>query len=184
LGIKLKGMEGNPHLAKQHAALEKSINQLAEEVKSLRREHSENLALLQSLTARLERLKAGGQDDPRAHVRHLAEPVKESRTFRNEHAAETWAAISLSLMLFAIAALVFFPVRYMWAGVAIIVILFLVADSVLRGAFIQTIGQITLVLAMLATLILLFHFGKWVLAAGLVVIGVSLMVQRLRELTG
>jgi hypothetical protein len=184
LGIRLKGMEGNPHLAKQHAALEKAIAQLAEEVKGLRRERSENTALLQGLTQQLERLKAGGRDDPRAHIRHLAEPVRGSRTFRNEHAAETWAAISLSLMLFAIAALAFFPARYMWASVAIIIILFLVADSVLRGAFIQTIGQITLILAMIATLILLFHFGKWVLAAGLVIIGISLMVQRLRELTG
>ena len=184
LGVRLKGMEGNPHLAKQHAALEKAINQLAEEVKGLRRERSENSALLQGLTQQLGRVKAGGQDDPRAHIRHLAEPVRGDRTFRNEHAAETWAAISLSLMLFAIAALVFFPVRFTWAGLAIIIILFVVADSVLRGAFIQTIGQITLILAMIATLILLFHFGKWVLAAGLVLIGVSLMVQRLRELTG
>ncbi len=184
LGVRLKGMEGNPHLAKQHAALEKAINQLAEEVKGLRRERSENSALLQGLTQQLGRLKAGGRDDPRAHIRHLAEPVHGSRTFRNEHAAETWAAISLSLMLFAITALVFFPVRFMWAGLAIIILLFLVADSVLRGAFIQTIGQITLILAMLATLILLFHFWKWILAAGLVIMGISLMVQRLRELTG
>ena len=184
MGIRLRGMEGNPHLAKQHAALEKAIAQLAEEVRGLRRERSENGALLQGLTQQLERLKSGGREDAHAHIRHLAEPVRGDRTFRNEHAAETWAAISLSLMLFAIAALVFFPLRYAWAGVAIIVILFVVADSVLRGAFIQTIGQITLILAMLATLILLFHFGKWVLAAALVIMGISLMVQRLRELTG
>ena len=37
LGIKLKGMEGNPHLAKQHAALEKEIASLAAEVRNLRR---------------------------------------------------------------------------------------------------------------------------------------------------
>jgi len=184
LGTRLHGMEGNPHLAKQHAALEKEVAALAETVKGLRRERSENAALLQGLTARLERLKSGGQDDPHAHIHHLTEPVQEAATFRNEHAAETWAAISLSLMLFAIAILLFFPLRYAWGGLAIVVILFLVADSVLRGAFIQTIGQITLILAMLATLILLFHFGKWILAAALVVIGVSLMVQRLRELTG
>ena len=55
LGIKLKAMEGNPHLAKQYAALEKEIDAFSNEVHALRREHSENTALLQGLTRRLER---------------------------------------------------------------------------------------------------------------------------------
>ncbi len=184
LGIKLKGMEGNPHLAKQHASLEKAVNSLADEVKGLRRERSENAALLQGLILRLERLKAGGRDDPRAHIHRLVEPVPPTRGFRFDRAAEMWAAISLSLMLFAIAALIFFPPHFIWAGLAIIFILFVVAESILRGAFIQTVAQITLILAMLATLILLIHFWKWALVAALVGMGISLMVQRLRELTG
>jgi hypothetical protein len=184
LGIKLKGMEGNPHLAKQHAALEKAINVLAEEVRGLRRERSENSALLQGLTLRLERMKAGVREDPRAHIRHLAEPVEVGRVFRFDRAAETWAAISLSLLLFAIAALIFFAPEFIWAGLAIIFILFVVAESILREAFIQTVGQITLILAMAATLIMLFHFWKWALVGALLLMGISLMVQRLRELTG
>ncbi|PIZ25687.1 MAG: hypothetical protein COY47_04550, partial [Chloroflexi bacterium CG_4_10_14_0_8_um_filter_57_5] len=58
LGIEMKGMEGNPHLAKQHAALGKTLSALADEVKGLRRERSENTALLQGLTQQLERLNA------------------------------------------------------------------------------------------------------------------------------
>ncbi len=38
LGTRLKGMEENPHLAKEYAALEKTITSLAGEVRSLRRE--------------------------------------------------------------------------------------------------------------------------------------------------
>lgn len=37
---------------------------------------------------------------------------------------------------------------------------------------------------MVATLILLIHFGKWIIAAALLTIGIFLMYQRLRELTG
>jgi hypothetical protein len=87
-------------------------------------------------------------------------------------------------MLFAIATLIFFAPPYIWAGLAIILILFVVAESILRGAFIQTIGRITLVLAMIATLILFLHFWKWIILGALVAMGISLMVQRLRELTG
>ena len=174
LGIKLKGMEGNPHLAKQYAILEKKSNALADEVKNLRRERLENGALQQGLTQRLGRMKAGMQDEPRAHVRHLAVPVRAMRV-RYGRAAETWAAISLSLMLFAIAALIFFAPSFIWAGLVIIMILFVLAESILRGAFIDTMTRITLFLALVSALILFIHFWDWILVGGLVALGMFLM---------
>jgi hypothetical protein len=184
MGARLKGMEGSPHMAKQFAALEKGINTLSAEVRALRREQSENTALLQGLTRQLERLKTGGQDDPRLHIRHLAVPDDPTQVLRFDHLAETWAAISISLLLFIVAALIFFAPHYIWAGLSIILILFVVAESFLRGAFALTVARITLILAMIASLILFFHFWKWIIVVALVVMGISLMVQRLRELTG
>jgi hypothetical protein len=184
LGIRLKGMEGNPHLARQYAALEKEIATLSNEVRTLRRELFENTALLQGLTQRLERMRLGRQDDPHAHIRHLAVPDDPTQALRFDRAAETWAAISLSLLLFVIAGLIFFAPHYIWAGLAVILILFVVAESILRGRFVQTVGWITLILAMLATVILFLHFWKWIILAALLAMGISLMVQRLRELTG
>ena len=92
--------------------------------------------------------------------------------------------MSLSLLLFVIAALIFFAPHYIWAGLAVILMLFVTAESILRGAFVQTVGRITLILAMLASVILFVHFWKWIILAALLVMGISLMVQRLRELTG
>lgn len=184
LGIRAKGMEGNPHLAKQYAALEKEIGSLSNEVRALRREASENSALLQGLTRRQERMQAGLQDNPQAHIRNPAVPDDPTQALRFDRAAETWAAVSLSLLLFVIAGLIFFAPHYIWAGLAVILMLFVTAESILRGAFVQTVGRITLILAMLASLILFIHFWKWIIVAALLVMGVSLMVQRLRELTG
>ena len=45
-------------------------------------------------------------------------------------------------------------------------------------------GRITLILAMMTALILFIHFWKWIIVGALVTMGISLMVQRLRELTG
>jgi hypothetical protein len=183
-GARLKGMEGNPHLAKPYGALEKEINLFSNEVRNRRREYSENTALLQGLSRRLERMQAGWVDDPRTHIRHLAVPDDPAQVLRFDRAAETWAAISLSLLMFAIAALIFFAPNYIWAGLGIILILFIVTESFLRGAFIQTVGRITLILAMFTLLILFIHFWKWIIVGTLVVMGISLMFQRLRELTG
>jgi hypothetical protein len=88
------------------------------------------------------------------------------------------------LLLFIIAALIFFTPKYAWPGLAIILITFIVVESILREAFTQTIGRITLILAMIAALIILFHFWKWIIVGTLVAMGFSLMFQRLRELTG
>jgi hypothetical protein len=183
LGIKLKGMEDNPHLAKQHSAQEKKLQALANDVRNLRREQSENAALLQSLSYRLEQMRSGDTGGARAHIHHLAVPVATVQA-RFGHAAETWAAISLSLILFIIAGLIFFAPHYLWAGLAVIFILFLVLESVLRGAFVGTVARITLVLAMLAALILFLHFWRYVVVGALLAMGVYLLFERLRELTG
>ncbi len=183
LGIKLSGMEGNPHLVKQHALLSKKIAALAEEVRGLRREYFENAALLESLTARLVNKWKGLQDDPHAHIRHLAMPVRTTR-MRFDRVAEAWAAVSLSLLLFGIVALVFFAPHYLAAGLAVITLLFIVTESVLRGAFVETIAQLTALLAIVGSVILFLHFWFWFLMGALVAIAVFLLVQRLRELTG
>jgi hypothetical protein len=113
-------------------------------------------------------------------------PVPEDPTqaLRFDRAAETWAAVSLSRLLFVIAGSIFFGPHKPWAGLAVILILFVTIESILRGAFVQTIGRITLSLAMLASVILFIHFWKWIIVAALLAMGVSLMVQRMRELAG
>lgn len=181
VGIRLSGMEGNPHLAKQYRALEKEKNELAEEVRALRRKYTENIVLLQGLTERLNRLKQGVRDHPQAHIRHLAVPFKTKRV-RFENAAQTWAAISLSLLLFGVVFLMLLTPNYLPAGLAILTILLVVVESVLRGAFIQTVGNITAVLAIISAVILVVHFWYWILMGVLLATAVFFMAQRLREI--
>ncbi|HUH99065.1 MAG TPA: hypothetical protein VLZ89_17020 [Anaerolineales bacterium] len=182
LGMKWKGLEGHPHLAKEYTRLGKEIGVLAADVRNLRRAHSENAVILQSLTERLERLKHGVQDDPRAHITNLNMPVT-TRRMRFDRLAESWAAVSLSVLLFGIVALVLLAPGYMGAGLGIILTLFVVLESILRSAFIQTIGLVTALLALISAVILLIHFWFWIGIGLLLVVAVFLMFQRLRELT-
>jgi len=66
----------------------------------------------------------------------------------------------------------------------IIVLLFVVLESILRGAFIQTVAQITALLAMVSGLILLLHFWNYILVGALLAVAIFLLWQRLRELMG
>jgi len=52
-----------------------------------------------------------------------------------------------------------------------------------RGV-VQTVGQITALLAMLSGLILVFHFWNWILIGALLAAATFLLLQRLAKLTG
>jgi hypothetical protein len=183
LGVELRSMEGNPHLARPYQAMQARVNQLAAEVRGSRREYSDNGATLESLTSRLERLRRGVRDDPRAHIHDLEMPTKSPRR-RFDRIGEAWAAVSLSLLLFGLVALLLLAPRFLLIGLTVIILLFVVLESILRSAFIQTVSEVTALLAIVAAVILLIHFWFWILVALLLVVATFLLYQRLRELLG
>jgi hypothetical protein len=183
LGTKQRSMQGNPHLAKQYVLLEKIVAELAAEVRGLRRERNENSALLEGLAEHLDRLRAGIQDEPHAHIRHLAVPAK-TKAVRFERAAETWAAVSLSLLFIAVGLLILLTPQYIFSGLIVVLVLFVLVESILRGAFVETVARITVLLALVGTLILFVTFWKYILVIGLVGTGLFIFFQRLRELYG
>lgn len=183
LGVRLNSMEGIPHLAKQFAALNKNVGAMSDALRALRRENSENAAMLQSLGRQLDWRRRGLRDDPRAHVHHLESPDRNTNA-RSDRLAEAWAAISLSLLLFGIVAFLLLAPRFLAPGLAAMMLLFVVIESVLRRAFIQTVSEVTALLAIAAAVILVLHFWFWILIAALLAIATFLLLQRLRELTG
>ncbi len=135
------------------------------------------------MNRRFDRLKQGIPDDPHGHIRYLAMPVKSTH-MRFARVAQAWAAISLSALLFAIVALLLLAPRFLPAGLAMITLLFIVIESFLRGAFIHTVGEVTVLLAVIASIILFLHFWFWILILALLGMATFLLFQRLRELTG
>ncbi|MBD0283679.1 MAG: hypothetical protein ICV69_16050 [Thermoleophilaceae bacterium] len=181
LGTRLESMEGSPHLAAEHERLASQVAQLAAKVKTLRRERSQNEAVLEGVRRRVERLRSGRRDHPRAHIRHAAEPVPRAQ-MRFGRAAELWAAVSLSLLLVGVVALIQFAPEDAWAGVVVLLIAVVVGESILRGTFVRTMNRIAVILALVATLILFVHFWKSVLIGGLIGLAAFLILQRVREL--
>jgi hypothetical protein len=139
--------------------------------------------MLESLQGEMESARRGERGDPQAHIRHLAAPVRTAQ-MRFGRVAQGWAAISLSALLFGVVALLLLAPRLLPAGLALLTLLFIVIESFLRGAFIRTVGEVTVLLAVVASVILLLHFWFWILVVALLVGATWLLLQRLRELTG
>lgn len=63
-----------------------------------------------------------------------------------------------------------------------LLIALVVGESVLRATFVRTVNRVAVILALVATVILLLHFLKSVLTGGLLAVAAVLILQRLREL--
>lgn len=181
LGARLQSMLGSPHLAAESARLESLLAAEVGELTALRKERSENEAVLEGLTRRIERLRAGEADDPRAHIRHAAEPVPLSK-LRFSRAAELWAALSISLLLIGLAVLILAAPSNVWAEVVVLVLAFILGESILRGTFIRTVNRVAVILALIAAAVLFATHWKLALVGLLIALAFFLLYQRLREL--
>lgn len=181
LGVQMTGMEGNPHLLARYRVLTVESAALQRELSGLRKEFSENGAVLAALRQRLGLLMSGRKPDPRAHIKRLAQPVP-CKAMRFNRITETWGAISLSVILFGIVAIIVLARGWVWAGLLVLVSAFVVIESILRGEYNRTITRIAAVLTVISAILLIVHFWLWIIIVLLVGLGFFLLVQKVREL--
>jgi hypothetical protein len=181
LGVQMGGMEGNPHLVTRYRALLERSDALRNELSGLRQELAENEAVLSALRQRLALLNQGRKPDPRAHIKKLGQPVPQ-KVVRFNRTAEAWGAISLSVILFGIVAILVLARGYVWIGLLVMVVAFVVIESILRGEYSRTITGIASVLAVVTAILLIGHFWLWIIVAIIAALAIFLLVQKIREL--
>jgi hypothetical protein len=180
LGVQITSMHGSPHLAGASDRLEVEEAERVERLSGLRKEKSENRAVVEALHRGIEARRAGERDDPRTHIRQAAAPVPES-AMRFAHATEVWASISISLLLLGLAVLLIWSPSNAWAEAIVLVLAFIVGESVLRGTFVRTINRIGVILALVALVVLFVQYLLWVVVALLVALASFLLYQRFKE---
>ncbi len=181
LSVEMLGMEGNPNLRSRYLQLADDTVALREGLRELQRELTENEAVLGAMRQRIAALKAGQRADARAHITQLAQPVQPA-AIRLNRVAEAWGAVSLSLILFAIIALLILARGHLWIGLLVMVGAVLLLEAVLRGHYVRTVGTVAALLALFSAVLLVIHFWLWVIVAILGGVALFLMVQKLREL--
>jgi hypothetical protein len=181
LGVRIRSLHGSPHLAAEAVRLEALVAEESASLTGLRLERSANEAILDGLERRIEERKRGRSDDARAHIRNAAEPVSVAQ-MRFDRAAEVWAAISLSALLVGLAVVILVVPQKVWALLVVIVVAFVIGESVLRGTFLRTANQVAVILALIAGFVLFLHYWKFAFVALLIGLAVFLVYQRLREL--
>jgi hypothetical protein len=182
VGVRLDSMRGSPHLAAEAESLDAEATRRSAELRDLRKERFENEAVLEGIHRLIERRRAGKRDDARAHIAQAAEPVAPAK-MRFTGAAEFWAAISISALLVGLAVLILASPSNVWAELVILVLAFIVGESVLRGTFVRTVNRLAVLAALVAVVVLFVQFWQLMLVALLVALAAFLLYQRFREFT-
>lgn len=179
--LEVRALQGRPQLAPLYkesagvlAAQESELNTL----QARRNEVSERLSASREY---LERLEAGDPGDPRAHIQRSHEP--ESRhELRRQRLADLWAAVSIGVLLLGGVA-VFASGLFNWAvGLLLVFGTVIVVESVLRGTTERLLLNLTIVLAIACTAVLVYSFYWPLLLLLFATIAVLILADNIREL--
>jgi hypothetical protein len=172
--------DGSSGLAREAAALDGSLAVDAAALKALRRERSQLDVLAANVDRRLARLRRGVEDPPQAHLRRRQLPSTRDE-LRFVRLTEFWSAITIGLLVIGFLLLVRFAPDWVLAGGLILLVSVALIESILRGTYAQVIRNITLGLAVLALLLVVYEYFGTILI-GILVVGVLVLtLQNLRE---
>lgn len=181
LGIEAEAMLGRPHLRRAHTAHQEKITALSRELAHLRAELAGDLALQEALSLRGHEVREGYLGPPRAHIHRAHHPAPEA-DLRLDRVAEFWAATSIGLLMVGFVALALFARQYLVFGLVAMLTALIFVEASFRRQLARLVDSVTVALAIVAALVLVFEFF-WQLAVLLVLVaGAYIMIENLREL--
>lgn len=130
---------------------------------------------------RVAELEAGVLEDPRAHLRHASEPEHPRETARRAF-GEAWAALSVGLLVVGLAVIVWFRILPPIVAVVVLLALYLAIEAFFSKAVQGLVLKISVFLAIVTAVILAYEFVREIVLAGLLGLGLILILDNLGEI--
>ncbi|HET92190.1 MAG TPA: hypothetical protein ENN99_15830 [Chloroflexi bacterium] len=181
LGVEAAAMQDYPHLHQQHVAHQEKIAALSAEIDHLRAHVASEAALSEAIALYNARIEAGESGPPRAHIRRAHCPASDDE-LRLSRWAEVWAALSIGLMMVGFVGLALFARQHLISGLVALVSLIVFIESGFRGQLSRLIASVTIGLAVVAALVLLFEFFWLIVVLTVLTAGGYIIWENLREL--
>ena len=181
LGLEAAAMGEQTHLKIQRQEREKEIEFLSEMLSELRAERADNEATVEALQQYTDRIRSGELGPLRAHIHHAHKPTT-GEELRLGQFAETWAAISIGIMMLGFVILAIFAPDYLLLGFFSLVMVFVAIEAAFRRRITQLINWVTFVLAGISAVILFLEFWDETLFVAVLLAGGYITWQNLREL--
>lgn len=183
LEVESRLLRADPQLRAQRTALERELAKGEAELNRLEARAQELSRSIETISRQRDCIRAGDMGDPRAHIRRSHEP-EPADAARQGRLAETWAALSIGLLLLTAVALIRFGSTDTIAALVTLVGGAILVDNILRGTLRPLLLNTSIVLAVITTLILVYEFFWQMALAGIAAIGLILVLQNIRRLRG
>ncbi len=183
LGIELRAVSELPHLKQVKRTHEERLQAAAAELDELRAQMAEDAAVSQALGRYAGRIRRGMRGPLRVHIRRAHEPASDEGKRINAF-AEVWAALSIGLFMIGFVTLALFAREYLVFGLISLISLIVFIEASFRRRLTRVITSVTIALAVVAALALLFEFFWELVTVGVLAAGSYIMWENLRELRG
>ncbi len=181
LGLEAAAMREQTHLKVQLRQREREIETLSEKLSNLQAERAANEASMEALHHYSKHIRSGERGPLRAHINHAHLPTT-GEEMRLSQFAETWAALSIGIMVLGFVILALFAPDYLLLGFFSLLMLFIIIEATFRRRITRLINWITIVLAIVSAVILLIEFWDEALVVAVLLAGGYITWVNLREL--
>lgn len=181
LGVAAAAMRDRSHLDEPYEECRRRIGELSAEVDGLRAELATDEAVSESLKEHAERVRTGEKGPARAHITRAHRPASETE-LRVGRVAEAWAAVSVSLVLISFVGIVIFEREHLISMLVVSIALFAFVEAGFRKRLVNLVSSVNIGLAVVASLVLLYEFFWQLVVAAVLIVGLYVLWDNLREL--
>jgi hypothetical protein len=147
----------------------------------LRTRSAELAASIRASERFVRRWDEGWRGEPRAHLSHAATPEPPDRSRRRVF-AETWAAISVGVLIIALAAILWFHILPIGPTLVVLVAGYLAIESFAQRGVERLLLRVTVILAMVSAVLLAYAHLRELLLLGLGALGLFILLDNVREI--
>jgi len=181
LGVNAAALDGQAHLSHLHTQYSQRVAALSSELAALRKQLVEESAKREALNHYEERLHRNDFGPARAHIRRAHRPATESSLGLNIF-TEFLASVNIGVFMIGVVLMALFARQYVLLGLAVLIGAMIFAEATFRGQLARLINSLTVGLAIVAALVLLYEFFWEVIVVAVLTAGLFIIWENLREL--
>ncbi len=181
LGLEVAAMRNRSHLDAPYEAQTKRLEELSQEVDQLRARLATDQAVSESLEDYADRLRAGERGPARTHISHTHLPASDA-DLRLSRVAEVWAAASVGVMLIALVGIVLEARQHLDEALVVSIALFAFVEAGFKRRLTNLVSSVNIGLAVVAALVIIYKFFWQLVVLAVLVVGVYILWDNLREL--
>jgi hypothetical protein len=180
MALEVEALRMAEHTSALHKNKEDALDEEQKALQALQSRRIELVETQQALQSYQRRVEQGDEGPPTAHLRHVHHPEPPLHT--QHRSVEVWAALSNALVLLSILLVVIFQPEHWFVLLIGLGVIFGGIEATTRRRLTDYLLTIIIILAVVAGIILVVEFWRWIVVLALIGIMVYSIWDSLREL--